>query len=330
MFLKTPFLLFIISLPLFFCDIYAQNIRGEVLDFETNEKLPFVNVYFNSSQRGTTTDQNGFFELNTSDFFGQDIVVSSVGYDTWIIEDFEQNKYYKVFLKPSSQLLRELIIVHNDMPRKKKERIFKTEFLGTTSFAAQCTIENIKEIILTYFKESKTLEAYCDKPIIINNKALGYKIKYYLNNFKLNESNLAYSGNFLFEEDTLQTTQEKRRLIKNRKAAYFGSRMHFFRELWNGQNANPNYYLSSASTDAYLCIDSLITDEVENIKFLLPNHGNIKIHFFERISLIEFQGSKQVPFTKIGFFDSKNLYWKGIMADQRVGDLLPFEYWPYD
>ena len=71
MYLKTPFLLFIISLSLFFCDIYAQNIRGEVLDFETNEKLPFVNVYFNSSQRGTTTDQNGFFELNTSDFLGK-------------------------------------------------------------------------------------------------------------------------------------------------------------------------------------------------------------------------------------------------------------------
>ena len=44
---------------------------------------------------------------------------------------------------------------------------------------------------------------------------------------------------------------------------------------------------------------------------------------------IDFVDDQCVPFSKAGFFDSKYLKWQGEMADQRISDLLPFEYWPY-
>ena len=143
MFSRSHIIFFTTALFLLSFEINAQIIEGVVLDNETKEAVPFANVYFTASQHGTTTDQNGQFELNTDGYYGQNIVVSCVGYDTWIIEDFQDHKYYKVYLMPSSQLLREIVIAPNDMSRKKKERIFLREFLGASANASKCTIENI-------------------------------------------------------------------------------------------------------------------------------------------------------------------------------------------
>ena len=306
----------------------GQSIRGIVLDHETDEIIPFANVYFNASQHGTVTDENGYFELNIAGYLAHNVVVSCVGFDTWIIDDIQVGKYYKVYLKPSSFLLREVLVVHKDIPRKKKEQMFLREFLGTSANASKCTIENIEDVYLSYFKSTKTLYAYCDKPLNINNKRLGYKILYFLDEFTLSPDNMFYSGNFLFEDEISFSSMDLKKVLNRRVKAYYGSRMHFFRELWRKSSFKLQFYLEDPRTDAFIDVDTLVSEVNDHVRLLRPI-GSIKISYKNRTSYIDFIDGKSVPFDMSGFFDPKFLYWRGEMANQRIGDLLPFEYWPY-
>lgn len=322
------FLIFSIPLILSFSDLHAQIIKGQIMDSETKEPIPYANVYFNASTHGTTSDQHGTFELDTDGYAGQDIVISCVGYDTWIIDGFEDNKFYHVYLKPSSKLLKEIVIIPDELSRKLKEKLFLEQFLGTSRNAKRCDIENLKDVILVYFKSTSTLEAYCYEPLIIHNKALGYKIKYYLDVFKFNKENMFYQGNFLFEEVDLADASEQEKVIRRRRNAYYGSRMHFFRVLWNGEAGNTDFYLETIDSKK-LVLDDLVSEETNDLKYFYPQ-DMIKIYYKHDISTVESRNQKSVPFNQSGFFDSNNILWNGKMAEQRIGDLLPFEYWPYE
>jgi hypothetical protein len=156
---------------------------------------------------------------------------------------------------------------------------------------------------------------------------LGYRIKYYLDSFKSDPDNKFYQGNFLFEEIQTSDQEQKRKIVRRREKAYYGSRMHFFRVLWNGDEGNIDYYLQTLYSEQ-LGIDSLLSDEIDNLKCLFP-YGKIKIYYKNDISFVEFRTKKCIPFNQSGFFDSQGLSWTGKMAQQRIGDLLPFEYWPF-
>jgi len=60
----------------------AQNrIFGKVTDATTGEVLPFVNVYIKNTNIGTTTDDNGAFNIKLTKL-PDSLTVSFVGYRT--------------------------------------------------------------------------------------------------------------------------------------------------------------------------------------------------------------------------------------------------------
>ncbi len=59
-------------------------ISGKVLDKATGDAVPFVNVFFYGTQKGTTTDFEGRFSLSTYESFDS-LVFSYIGYKTQII-----------------------------------------------------------------------------------------------------------------------------------------------------------------------------------------------------------------------------------------------------
>lgn len=119
-------------------------------------------------------------------------------------------------------------------------------------------------------------------------------------------------------------------MLKLREQAYYGSRMHFFRVLWNGDVGNIDYILESSDSEQTLRIDSVVSKEQDKIKYLMPTYSReIVINYEGYMSYIIINSNNGVPFTQAGFFDSKSVSWRGKMANQRIGDLLPFEYWPF-
>lgn len=218
----------------------GQTITGKVIDYKTDSTISFANIYFNNSFNGTTSDLDGNFKLDISQNYGQDIVISCIGYETETIKNYMAGKIYLVYLKPKSILLTELFIVSDEVPRKKKLNIFIKEFLGSSSNAKKCTIKNLDDLRLIYFKSTSTLVAYCEKPLIIQNQALGYRIIFFLKEFKNTYSRTYYEGSYFFEEDSTLSEKAKSKVIKRRKSVYYGSRMHFFRALWEENLSGAN------------------------------------------------------------------------------------------
>jgi hypothetical protein len=56
-------------------------------------------------------------------------------------------------------------------------RVFTESFIGTTSASRQCEIKNHKALRFRYSKKNGTLIAVADEPLIIENRALGYRIQ---------------------------------------------------------------------------------------------------------------------------------------------------------
>ncbi|RYY55352.1 MAG: hypothetical protein EOO09_11015 [Chitinophagaceae bacterium] len=116
---------------------------------------------------------------------------------------------------------------------EKWGQLFTEHFIGRTPNAARCKIRNYKKIRFRYFKKSNRVIAWCDEPLLIENKALGYTLRYQLENFEVDFSqNLTTFAGFPFFEDHGGAGKKvKNRFRSARDKAYHGSMMEFWRSV---------------------------------------------------------------------------------------------------
>lgn len=330
-------------------DSYSQTISGKIRDEQTKEAVPYANIYFNNSYYGTISDADGNFELDISQNPGQDIVVSCMGYESQLIADYVPGNYYVIYLKLKLNSIGEVAIIIGGMPREKMIEIFEREFLGETKNTKKCTIENIDDLGLRYNNSSGTLLAYSPKPLIISNKELGYRITYFLEEFKWEKDRMVYRGYSIFAEDTTLSVEEIRHVEKKRKQTFLGSRMHFFRVLWNNAIHNSEFKVffskeaeinvifhknklhltqNESEHNEMSEINLLNSVMIENVhvKNLYYPETLIITYYKHNKSYLSFHKNTSIQFTKSGFFNPVNIYWEGDMANKRIGDQLPYEY----
>ncbi|MFA5973431.1 MAG: carboxypeptidase-like regulatory domain-containing protein [Lentimicrobiaceae bacterium] len=305
---------------------YNQVIRGTILDEITKDTICFASIYFNGTFVGTSSDINGYFELNVSKNISMPLTISAVGYYSYTLTDYSNTKPFLIYLKPKVYELKDVVIKANSLAKKRKRNllVFKAEFLGTTANARQCEIINEKDITFNYDSDDDTLKAFALKPILIDNRALGYKITYYLDKFEYYKKSGAtfFSGNIIFKED-ISTEETQKQFNVSREYAYLGSRMHFFRALWSDKLKSDGFTVTNSVNDILLSKDILIRD-FKNNKFLTYPE-NLRIGYNIGGSYIVFL-KRLVYFDQTGYFDPLGINWKGEMAEQRIADWLPYEY----
>lgn len=71
--------LLILGMPLLLEAQQAYKITGRVIDDQTQEPVPFTNVYLQGTSVGTTTDQEGYYTIETSTK-ADSVICSAVGY----------------------------------------------------------------------------------------------------------------------------------------------------------------------------------------------------------------------------------------------------------
>ena len=119
-----------------------QQISGLLVDFQTNEVLPFANILTNNNQ-GTITDVDGKFTLESSKNITE-IRISYIGYESKIISINENTTFLKIELTQNIESLNEVVITNAENPalriirnainNKKKNNIEKA--LSTFKFKA--------------------------------------------------------------------------------------------------------------------------------------------------------------------------------------------------
>jgi hypothetical protein len=327
-FTRIFFLLFLLCSVF---QVFSQTMHGIVLDNNTKKAIPYANVYFNGTYIGTSANDSGEFYLTWKENNLRPITATSVGYYSMTLYDYQIDSMIFIWLEPKVYDIAAVIIRADkipgsdrpdSMPRSKKERIFREEFLGKDYNASRCRIVNMEDIVLVHNDHNNSLNAFCDKPIIIDNNALKYRINYFLDQFTCSEDSAFISGTYYFSEIPYSHTKT---IAERRKNAYLGSRMHFIRSLYNNRLEAQGFDMQIVNSHK-IGYSDIVADSTTQEKFLSYDKSIIVFYpeKYQR-SLLIFN-KKTVTVDKSGYFDPHGLRWSGFMASQRMGDLLPFEY----
>jgi len=227
------FLLGLVILPTL---VRAQGtITGKVMSADIQIPLAKASVFLSNATFGTATENDGTFALRNVKPGQYELVVSYVGYESYhktiLVGAAPINLDIEMHLK-STALSEVSIVLHKFS--KENYAMFLKYFLGTSDNAKKCKILNPKIIDLSYNAIDKKLVGHSDDFIIIENRALGYRLKYLLEKFEFDGiSEIISIGGQPLYEDLPGSKTQLAKWKQKREDAYYGSSMHFYRSLIN-------------------------------------------------------------------------------------------------
>lgn len=84
----------------------SAQIKGVVKDSLSGNPIPFVNIWVQNENIGSTSEENGTFQINTTEK-GKKLIFSTLGFEKKIIKASDASV---VYLKPAAYLLNEVVI----------------------------------------------------------------------------------------------------------------------------------------------------------------------------------------------------------------------------
>ncbi len=235
---RKAIVFFLLLLPVV---LYGQSITisGRLISKQSGGAIVGASVFLSNSSFGTSSNANGAFILNRLRPGQYTLVVSAIGYAEYnkVIMVNGDIADLTITMEPKTVVLREIVISGNSSADwNRNYELFKKDFIGTDDNARQCVVINPKVLDLSYRKSKQILTASSGEFLIVENKALGYRVKFLLKGFTSDkiEGTISYQGSRLFEELPGNAAQKKKWQAK-RDAAYYGSAMHFFRSLYQNK-----------------------------------------------------------------------------------------------
>lgn len=244
--IRSLFYIFLLTCPVFLLGQDANTLTGIVVDVETGEPMTGVSVFVNNSTYGVSTNQQGRFSLARLPKGRHEIVVSLLGYQTmtFVVEVGERPLApRRIMMDIKSQVLKEVdISPYSRSLWEQWGQIFLNAFIGTSSFSRQCKLLNHKDLRFSYDKQNRVLSVSALEPLIIENKALGYRLSYLLEEFFIDyKSGIQFYMGYPKFEELKGSQRVMRRYAQNRQKAYSGSMLHFLRAVYQGNVAENGF-----------------------------------------------------------------------------------------
>lgn len=230
-------IIFITSLS---ASLAQQALRGKVIASDSKQPIHLANVFLSNTSIGTVTNAEGVFILDRFPQGRFDVVISCIGYETYVttIQYAQLPAFIEVVLKPKVNILQEVVVEpYEKNGWERYGKFFIENFIGTSALAADCKLKNPETIRFRYNKKENILRAFADEPIVLENRALGYILRYDLKVFEYNYGTriFYFQGYPLFEDIESDRKRLLNRWERNRTEAYYGSMMHFMRSLFRNQ-----------------------------------------------------------------------------------------------
>ena len=337
----------------------GQNavVVGTVTDSSSEEVLRDAHVFIASSLIGTATDHEGSFTLDEVPPGAHRVVVSMLGYEPATVDTlFRANTVYEINLDLKSITVElEEIVINARLARRWQRRLrkFTRLFLGETENSSHATILNPE--VLSFTSRLGKLSATASEPLIIENRALGYRLQYYLKEFFYFGNTIKYDGEPSFTELTPTDSTEWAYWQSNRIKAFHGSQRHFLLSLMAGKtqedgfqvhrrfSLEPNHARFSIDTDQLLLPGPTLLEQ------LLTFHGVLEITYMnesedENFKVWQRQPSWSRPQPQRSFMelnsgptlidesgeviDPYGVIVYGYYAFERIADKIPKEYRP--
>ena len=355
------FFLAIISLLVSYtavCQDKIFYIHGKVVDEKSGAVLSNASVFCQNTTTGTISNAEGLFSLRLANG-GYDLVISYTGYETTVMRvsnNTRDKDSLLVQMKTESKNLGEVAVTGSALVAdgwNKYGKFFLDNFIGTSTNASQCTIENKDAISFYYYKKRNKLKVKAKEELVIINQALGYKIHYQLDSF-VNDYNThvsSYTGYPLFE-NLPGTADDQQRWSKNRYRTYIGSRLHFMRswydstletegfrvETLNAPESDKGSELQNPYDGSIYSLDSGMVDiningsirvtytgQVPDKNYLIQNH--FPLNAKEEVSALNMPNGFSIEENGY-FFEQSEITNMGYWAWKKIAEWVPYDYNP--
>ncbi len=347
--------------------VFAQTstsfkITGKVIDANTKTPMQAASVFAQNTTMGTATNNEGKFTLWLPNG-GYDLAITFAGYETYVkrittADAADSNMVIEMKLQVKS--MEEVAIKSSNELKDGLEKygdFFTENFIGKSANSKQCIIKN-KEALKFYFsKKRNRLKVRADEPLIIENIALGYRIKYTLDSFTHDYNNAVstFTGYPLFEQLAPGDAAQANAWKENRITAYKGSILHFMRSTYNKQLKDEGFEIQfivkndGADTaikglDFYGALNYDRNDSTQVVE-INPNQTEVAILYknetpdklytdlnddapkkFE-LSVVSFPPAQAIGIEQNGYyFDQNDLTITGYWSWEKVADMLPYDY----
>ena len=343
----TSFLLIISSL-------HANNksiISGTVTNATTGEPIFLVNVFLSYTSKGSITNYDGNYSITKIPPGAYTLVFHHIGFELETVKiQFTKPTSLKYDIKLTPRIIKgkQVEVVASD-PKiwKKNLKAFKREFIGKTKNARSSKILNPEVLSFQRDDEKNTFTAEADSLLIVENKALGYRLKIVLDSFELKDKLVSYTIYPLFQQMNSKDKWENRKWEENRNLTYDGSFKHFlaclyydnfpltdkfkiYRAYRTGQKIVANEW-----KDCPVDINSLLIHDVDDspdIKKFRFNDCLVvkykKNSFWTLISLLDLLKDFALINEYGNVLNPPVISVSDDWAEQRIGDTLPLDYKP--
>ncbi|RYG53673.1 MAG: carboxypeptidase-like regulatory domain-containing protein [Chitinophagaceae bacterium] len=353
-------------ITLFFAQAtFAQSdyfiLTGKVTLAATGEPLQGASVFAENTTLGTATDDNGNFKLYLPNG-GYDVIATFTGYQSESVRvtSSQSSSPINFSMKLKEKELDDVVVVASNEVKDGWERyggFFINEFIGQTQNSRQCEIKNPEVLKFYYSKRRDRLKVKAEEPLIIENRALGYNIRYSLDSFTHEYATQVsfYSGNPLFEEMKTDSLIQQAFWTRAREEAYKGSLLHFMRSLYNKTLKEEGFEVQFVITTGGVDRAEKLQDYYNSLRFTLndstgiatinPFQPNVGVLYMKekplpgfnvlnekepsdfQFSILSIAKGEPIMIERNGFyFDQTDITISAYYTWEKVGDQLPYDY----
>jgi len=327
-------------------------LSGTVINKETNQPLSGASVFAQNTTIGTVTNAEGKFSLQLP-AGGYDLVVTFTGFATEskrVTSSDADNRDLHFELKLKEKEMEAVSVIATTEVKdgfKKYGSFFLDHFIGKTANSASCTIKNPEVLKFFFSKKKNRLKVTATEPLQIENKALGYNIRYALDSFThAYETQVSlYTGFPLFEEMPAANNEQQQTWAVERQKAYKGSILHFMRSIYKKELKEEGFEIqflvSYNGKDSALSLKNIYTamnyqkDDSTQVVSIKPNQNTIGVIFTKEKPAAGFlqdnnPDSKEFQFSILNFVpgESISIEQNGYYFEQN--DISISEYWTWD
>ncbi len=208
---------------------------GTVTDTD-GASLPGATVYLSGTTRGVAADDEGRFRLTGVAPGAYRLVASLVGFRAGTqdirVRAGQAEAGPFAFRLAAVDLGEAVVEARGDERFRRRLATFTRELLGESENARQTRIVNPQ--VLDFRDRFGALTATASAPLVVENRALGYRLVYDLQTFSSTATRISYDGDERFEELVPADAAEAARWQTARAMAFRGSLRHLLRALRTG------------------------------------------------------------------------------------------------
>lgn len=330
------------------------------------EPIPGAQVFLNGTTIGVATLADGSFTLEDIRASSVELVIRSLGFESVSLTlDLQvMDEPLRIQLVEEIYEMDEITITPDKDEWEYNFEVFRNALIGQGPFSDDTRILNEEVLGFDYTVNDtlNELEAFARDKLIIDNDALGYRVEFYLQAFRIDyKRNVQFfAGQTFFIPKESRRKRTNNRWKENRMTAYTGSFVHFTRSLIEGspevagfevkheqrkdgaryvsrEILPASYYFSRNSEDGTyfyhmrdFYLNVTFTDEYEDETYL----DYIRRSFDQNPrTMVDFQRSVFIPLTDTVRVDPTGIVinpddvlFDGYWGFEKLSDMLPADY----